>query len=75
MIASQPMFPRHVLLNPCENHARSAVKPRAIAVKPRAIAVKPRAIAVKRREIAIHHANVPLHVDHRAASNQVTGKS
>jgi len=68
MIASQPMFPRHVLLNPCENHARSAVKPRAIAVKPRAI-------AVKRREIAIHHANVPLHVDHRAASNQVTGKS
>jgi hypothetical protein len=68
MIASQPTFPRHVLLNPCENHARSAVKPRAIAVKPRAI-------AVKRREIAIHHANVPLHVDHRAASNQVTGKS
>jgi hypothetical protein len=61
MIASQPTFPRHVLLNPCENHARSAVKPRAIAVK--------------RREIAIHHANVPLHVDHRAASNQVTGKS
>ncbi len=68
MIASQPTFPRHVLLNPRENHARSAVKPRAIAVKPRAI-------AVKRREIAIHHANVPLHVDHRAASNQVTGKS